>query len=69
MIPILAGEAADTDLAVSSLKPELKRVVEVWYLLDATMAQKRKALRCRRERMMQLLALAESAICDRIGRR
>lgn len=62
IMPLLMGEAEDTDKAVQALPPELRRAVEVWYLRTGTVNQKRKMLRCRRERMMDLLEEARLRI-------
>lgn len=62
VIPLLAGEAEETDRAVMSLAPALRRVVEVWFLTGGTVNQKRRMLRCRRERMFELLEQARIAV-------
>ena len=62
IMPLLMGEAEDTDKAVQALPPELRRAVEVWYLRVGTVNQKRKMLGCRRERMMDLLEEARLRI-------
>ena len=61
-MPMLLGEAEDTDQAVQGLPLELRRAVEVWYLRTGTLNQKRKMLGCRRERMMDLLEKARLRI-------
>ena len=66
IVPILMGEAEETDLAVQGLSRELRRVVEVWYLFGGTINQKRKMLGCRRERMTQLVEQAGMRIRDRL---
>lgn len=58
IMPLLAGEAAETEHAVQALRAELRRVVEVWYLHEGSVNQKRKMLGCRRERMRHLLGEA-----------
>jgi len=55
IMPILAGEAEETDEAVRALPAQLLRTVEVWYLREGSINQKRKMLGCRRERMLALL--------------
>ena len=62
VMPILVGEAEETDTAVASLPPALRRAVEVWFLAKGSVNQKRKMLRCRRERMFELLLEARKAI-------
>ncbi len=62
IMPLLMGEAEDTDKAVQALPPELRRAVEVWYLGTGTVNQKRKMLGCRRERMMDSLEKARLRI-------
>ena len=62
IMPILLGEAEETDRAVLRLSPSLRRAVEVWFLGPGTVNQKRKMLRCRRERMFELLAEARKSI-------
>ena len=55
LMPILAGEAEQTDRVVAGLEAATRRAVEVWYLSTGTVNQKRKMLGCRRERMFELL--------------
>jgi hypothetical protein len=62
IMPILAGEAEETDRAVQALPAQLLRAVEVWYLREGSINQKRKMLGCRRERMLQLLDEARRLI-------
>jgi hypothetical protein len=62
IMPILSGEAQQTDEAVRALPPNLRRAVEVWFLYGGSINDKRKMLRCRRERMMELLEQARSQI-------
>ena len=62
IMPMLLGEAEDTDQAVQALPQELRRAVEVWYLRTGTVNQKRKMLGCRRERMIDLLERARLQI-------
>ena len=62
IMPILAGEAEETDSAVGTLPSVLRRAVEVWFLSDETVNEKRKMLHCRRERMFDLLEQARIAI-------
>lgn len=62
IMPMLMGEAEDTDQAVQRLPQDLRRAVEVWYLRVGTVNQKRRMLGCRRERMMELLEQARSQI-------
>jgi hypothetical protein len=62
MMPILAGEAEETDQAVFALPLQLRRAVEVWYLAGGSLNQKRRMLGCRRERMLALLEEAQVAI-------
>jgi hypothetical protein len=61
-MPILVGEAEETDRAVMELPKSLRHTVEVWYLQRGSINQKRKMLRCRRERMFELLARARILI-------
>ena len=65
IIPILAGEAEETDRVVSALPRELRRAVEIWFLATGTINQKRKMLGVRRERMFELLELARATIIRR----
>jgi hypothetical protein len=62
IMPILIGEAEQTDAVVRALRPQLRRVVEVWYLQPGTINVKRKMLRCRRERVFELLGQARDEI-------
>src|SRR5437868_9956072 len=55
IMPILAGEAEETDAAVMNLRPALRRAVEVWFLAKGSVNQKRKMVGCRREKMFELL--------------
>jgi hypothetical protein len=62
IMPILAGEAQQTDRAIMALPKMVRRAVEIWYLHEATVNQKRKMLNCRRERMFELLSEARACI-------
>ncbi len=62
IMPMLTGEAEETDQAVQALPAQLRRAVEVWYLREGSVNQKRKMLGCRRERMIELLDHAHSRI-------
>lgn len=62
VVPLLAGEAEETDRAVRALPSRLMRAVEIWYLHSGTSNQKRKMLGCRHERMFDLLDEARRAI-------
>ena len=62
IMPILAGEAQETDDAIQKLAVPLRRAVEVWYLREGTVNQKRKMLGCRRERMFDQLEEARRLI-------
>src|SRR5438045_2558071 len=64
LMPILAGEAEETERAVMNLPATLRRVVQVWFLSAGTVNQKRKMLRCRRERMFEMLEDARLVIRD-----
>ena len=62
LMPILVGEAEETDTAVMNLPPALRRAVEVWFLATGSDNQKRKMLGCRREKMFELLLEARDGI-------
>jgi hypothetical protein len=62
IMPILAGEAVETDRAVMALPRPQRRAVEVWFLAVGSVNEKRKMLRCRRERMFELLEEARRLI-------
>lgn len=62
IMPLLVGEAEETDQAVQALPAQLRRAVEVWYLRGGSINQKRKMLGCRRERMLALLEEAYAGI-------
>lgn len=69
IIPILAGEAEQTDRAIRALPVRLRRAVEIWFLRNGSVNEKRKMLRCRREAMFGLLEEARSLILQiAIGR-
>lgn len=69
IMPILAGEAEETDRAVRALPAQLLRVVEVWYLRAGSLNQKRKMLGCRRERVLQLIDEAHAKILGLLAAR
>ncbi len=69
LMPILAGEADETERAVQALPPQVRRAVEIWYLREGTINQKRKMLGCRRERMLVLLDEAWLNISERLALR
>ena len=62
VMPILIGEAVETDTAVMNLRPALRRAVEVWFLANGSVNQKREMLGCRREKMFELLVEARDGI-------
>ena len=62
IMPLLVGEAEETDQAVQALPAQLRRALEVWYLREGSINQKRKMLGCRRERMLELLDDARAAL-------
>ena len=62
ILPILAGEAEETECAIVRLPKSVRRAVEIWYLNGGTVNEKRKMLGCRRERMFELLAVAREWI-------
>jgi len=62
IMPILTGEAEETDKAIQALPAQLLRTVEVWYLREGSINLKRKMLGCRRERMLQQLDEAHRLI-------
>lgn len=66
MMPILAGEAQETDRAVQALSAPLRKAVEIWFLSGGSVNDKRKMLRCRRERMFELLTQARTEIRARL---
>jgi hypothetical protein len=62
IMPILAGEAEETDRRVKALPPKLRRAVEVWFLVTGSTNDKRRMLRCRRDKMLEMLDEARLAI-------
>ncbi|MCC6212174.1 MAG: hypothetical protein IT513_14140 [Burkholderiales bacterium] len=62
IMPLLVGEAEETDQAVQALPAQLRRAIEVWYLREGSINQKRKMLGCRRERMLELVEEARVKI-------
>ena len=62
IMPMLVGEAEETDQAVQALPLDLRRAIEVWYLREGSLDQKRKMLGCRRERMLELVGEARGRI-------
>lgn len=69
IMPILAGEAEETERAIGKLPPAPRRALEVWYLASGSINDKRKMLGCRRERMFELLAQAREYIRAALQRR
>lgn len=67
IMPILAGEAEETDRAVMKLRLPLRRALEVWFLTTGSVNQKRKMLRCRREKMFALLDEARTEVLTAVA--
>src|SRR5204863_1499044 len=65
IMPILAGEAEETERAVQGLPLVLRKAIEVWFLSGGSVSEKRKMLRCRRERMFEMLAMAQRRLMSR----
>ena len=61
-VPMLVGEAQDTERAVRTLPPALRRAVEVWYLERGGMHRKANSCGCRRETLLMRLDVARSRI-------
>ena len=68
ILPILTGEAEETERAVLALSPLLRRAVEVWYLHTGSMNEKRRMLQCRRERVLELVEQARREITSQLYR-
>jgi hypothetical protein len=68
VMPILAGEATETDEVVRGIRVELRRAIEVWYLAGGSTDDKRRMLGCRRDSMKQLLEEARREIRRTLGR-
>lgn len=66
IMPVLAGEANETERVIQALPAAMRRAVEIWFLSEGTVNQKRKMLRCRRERMFELLEQAREVIEQRL---
>lgn len=62
LMPLLLGEAEDTERAVRSLSFESRRAIEVFYLEPGSMHKKARLCGCRRERLQELLEQAKHQI-------
>ena len=67
IMPILAGEALETDSAVQALPTSLRRAVEIWFLTSGSVNEKRKMARCRRERLFEMLEEARRELVARLS--
>lgn len=65
-MPILAGEAEETERAIHALPNALRKAVEIWFLCAGSVNDKRKMLRCRRERMVEMLLEAKREIVAKL---
>jgi hypothetical protein len=61
-IPLLVGEAMDTERAVRSLDRALRAAVETVYLARGSLASKARSCGCRREALLERLRIAEGLI-------
>jgi len=61
-MPILAGEAMETEDAVQALPWQLRRAIEIWFLTSGSVNEKRKMLRCRRERLFEMVEKAKDEL-------
>src|SRR5205814_9964887 len=59
IMPILFGEAVETESAVQALPRAMRRTVEIWFLTSGSLNEKRKMLRCRRERLFEMVEEAK----------
>lgn len=69
MMPMLAGEAQDTDDAVRELDHELQRAIVLRYVRQLDGERLRRALRCRRGHEGYMLDLAREQILAFLDRR
>lgn len=66
LMPLLLGEAEDTERAVQSLSFEWRRAVEVFYIEQGSLHKKARLCGCRRERLQELLEQARPKILSAI---
>lgn len=65
-IPLLVGEAMDTERAVRSLHRSLRAAVETMYLAPGGINAKARCCGCRREGLLQRLEIARGAIMSHV---
>lgn len=68
-MPMIDGEAADTDQAVRSLAAAQRQAIEVFYLQSGGMDRKARACGCRRDTFKDRLQAARVAILAELTRR
>lgn len=68
-MPMIDGEAADTDHAVRSLSASLRQAVEVFYLQSGGIERKARQCGCRRDTFKERLQAARVAILAELQRR
>lgn len=61
-LPLLVGEAEDTQRAVQALEPAFRRVVEVWYLERGGVAHKARLVGCRKQAMIERVTMARQRL-------
>ena len=62
VLPLLVGEAEDTQRAVQALPPAMRRVVEVWFLEKGPVSYKARMVGCRKQALMERVRLARPHI-------
>ena len=65
-VPLLEGEAMDTDRAVRALERALRAAVETMYLAKGSLHAKARSCGCRREGLLMRLDLARVRILDHV---
>jgi len=68
IIPLLIGEAEDTEAAIHRLEPGMRKVVEVFYLAHGSLHRKARLCGCRRERVLLILDMARRRIMANLRR-
>ena len=65
-VPLLEGEAMDTDRAVRALERALRAAVETMYLAKGSLHAKARSCGCRREGLLMRLDIARAQILNHV---